>query len=60
MHPPSTSVWPVVRPLPKFVVKFALFVGFIVGHAVIWNDRRVTRASTKVQESTEIHAAARV
>ncbi len=60
MHPPNASKWPVVRPLPRFVVKIALSVGFIVGHALLWSDRRGIRASAKVLDTAEIHTPARV
>ena len=39
----SENTWPVVQPLPKFIVQLGLAVFFVLGHALLWNDRRVTK-----------------
>ncbi len=41
----SHTAWPVVQPLPKIVVQLGLVVLFVLGHVVLWNDRRVGRAA---------------
>ncbi len=40
----SKNTWPVVQPLPKFIVQLGLGVFFVLGHVLLWNDRRVTKA----------------
>ena len=52
----SHTAWPVVQPLPRFVVQLGLTVCFVLGHAVLWNDRRVGRASVDVEKSLGVPA----
>lgn len=42
----SHTAWPVVQPLPKIVVQLGLVLSFVLGNALLWNDRRVGRAAT--------------
>ncbi len=57
MHPPSKTNWPVVRPLPKFIVASVVVACSVVGYAILWNDRRQAKAPAKVQKAAEVHAS---
>lgn len=46
----SNNTCPVVQPLPRFIVQFGLAVSFVLGHVLLWSDRRVLRADVKVQK----------
>lgn len=46
----SENAWPVVQPLPRIIVQLGLSVMFVLGHALLWNDRRVAKAVTKVEK----------
>ena len=43
----SEKTWPVVQPLPRIIVQLGLAVMFVLGHALLWNDRRVAKAVTE-------------
>ena len=52
----SNNAWPVVQPLPKILVQFGLIVFFVLGHLVLWNDRRVGKAADDVQKPLGVPA----
>ncbi len=52
----SHTAWPVVQPLPKFLVQLGLGVFFILGHVLLWNDRRVGKAADDVQKPLGVPA----
>ena len=49
MHPPGTSGWPVVRPLPKIVLQVLLMGMYIAGQLLLWNDRRVLNSAEEAK-----------
>jgi len=52
----SHNAWPVVQPLPKIIVQLGLAVFFVLGHVLLWNDRRVGKAAAGVQKSLGVPA----
>ncbi len=42
--------WPVVQPLPKFIVQLGLVISFVLGHVLLFKDRRVARTGVKVEK----------
>ncbi len=44
----SDNAWPVVQPLPRFIVQLGLALSFVAGHLLLWNDRRVEKSAGKV------------
>ena len=56
MHPPGTSGWPVVRPLPKIVLRVLLMGMYIAGQLVLWNDRRILKSAEEVEKPVGVPA----
>ena len=46
----SKPGWPVVRTLPAFLVKIILFLVFVTGSIMLWNDRRMAKGASKIQK----------
>lgn len=47
---------PVVQPLPKTVVKFALCLFFVAGRTLLWKDRLVTRSRAEIENPVAVPA----
>ncbi len=52
----SHTACPVVQPLPKIVVQLGVVLFFVLGHVLLWNDRRVGRAAVEAEKSLGVPA----